>query len=148
MPAEPGADNYGFPDPVVIKPERECRLDDPRPIIDLIGLQDPIKENPFKVVGVVDATANFKQYKLHWGEGENPTEWHALQQDWITTPMRSAGVLAEWDVSELDGKVITLRVTMHSTQNTEVTEKVHALLHAAHANSFANPNGYTDPAAD
>ena len=117
------ADNYGFPDPVVIKPERECRLDDPRPIIDLIGLQDPIKENPFKVVGVVDATANFKQYKLHWGEGENPTEWHALQQDWIMTPMRSAGVLAEWDVSELDGKVITLRVTMHSTQNTEVQKK-------------------------
>jgi len=117
------ADNYGFPDPLVIKPERECRLDDPRPIIDLIGLQDAITENPFKVVGVVDATANFKQYKLHWGEGENPTEWNALQEDWITTPMRSAGVLTEWDVSELDGKVITLRVTLHSTQNTEVQKK-------------------------
>ena len=117
------ADNYGFPDPLVIKPERECRLDDPRPIIDLIGLQDAITENPFKVVGVVDATANFKQYKLHWGEGEDPTEWNALQEDWITTPMRSAGVLTEWDVSELDGKVITLRVTLHSTQNTEVQKK-------------------------
>jgi penicillin-binding protein 1C len=117
------ADRYGFPDPLVIKPERECRLDDPRPIIDLVNLQNPIIENPFQVVGVVDATANFKQYKLHWGEGENPTQWNALQEDWITTPMRSAGVLAEWDVSELDGKVITLRVTLHSTQNTEVQKK-------------------------
>ena len=117
------ADNYGFPDPLVIKPERECRLDDPRPIIDIMGLQDAIIENPFKVVGVVDATANFKQYKLHWGEGENPSQWNPLQEDWITTPMRSAGVLTEWDVSELDGKVITLRVTLHSTQNTEVQKK-------------------------
>jgi len=117
------ADRYGFPDPLVIKPERECRLDDPRPIIDLVNLQNPIIESPFQVVGVVDATANFKQYKLHWGEGENPTQWNALQEDWITTPMRSAGVLAEWDVSELDGKVITLRVTLHSTQNTEVQKK-------------------------
>jgi len=117
------ADNYGFPDPLVIKPERECRLDDPRPIIDLMGLQNDITENPFKVVGVIDATANFKQYKLHWGEGENPSQWNPLQEDWITTPMRSAGVLTEWDVSELDGKVITLRVTLHSTQNTEVQKK-------------------------
>ncbi len=117
------ADRYGFPDPLVIKPERECRLDDPRPIIDLVNLHNPIIENPFQVVGVVDATANFKQYKLHWGEGENPTQWNALQEDWITTPMRSAGVLAEWDVSELDGKEITLRVTLHSTQNTEVQKK-------------------------
>jgi penicillin-binding protein 1C len=117
------ADKYGFPDPLVIKPERECRLDDPRPIIDLVNLQNPITENPFQVVGVVDATANFKQYKLHWGEGENPTQWNALQEDWIMTPMRSAGVLAEWDVSELDGKTITLRVTLHSTQNTEVQKK-------------------------
>lgn len=117
------ADRYGFPDPLVIKPERECRLDDPRPIIDLVNLQSPIAENPFQVVGVVDATANFKQYKLHWGEGENPTQWNALQEDWIRTPMRSAGVLTEWDVSELDGKVITLRVTLHSTQNTEVQKK-------------------------
>ncbi len=117
------ADNYGFPDPLVIKPERECRLDDPRPIIELIGLQNTITESPLKVVGVIDATANFKQYKLHWGEGENPTDWNPLQTDWITTPMRSAGVLTEWDVSGLDGKVITLRVTLHSTQNTEVQKK-------------------------
>ena len=117
------ADRYGFPDPLVIKPERECRLDDPRPIIDIMGLQNAITENPFKVVGVVDATANFKQYKLHWGEGENPSQWFPLQEDWITTPMRSAGVLTEWDVSELDGKTITLRVTLHSTQNTEVQKK-------------------------
>ena len=126
LKTEPGrawADNYGFPDPLVIKPERECRLDDPRPVIDLIGLQNIITESPLKIVGVIDATANFKQYKLHWGEGENPTQWNPLQTDWITTPMRSAGVLNEWDVSELDGKVITLRVTLHSTQNTEVQKK-------------------------
>ena len=115
------ADDYGFPEPVVVMPERECRMDDPRAIIDLIGLSDGavISENPYKIVGVVDATANFKQFKIHWGEGENPTEWFPLM-DWRQTPVRSAEEIYTWDLSEIEATQITIRVTMHSTINTEV----------------------------
>ena len=99
---EPGkqwADDYGFPDPVVVLPERECRMDDPRALIDLVGLADGaiIKENPYQIVGVVDATANFKQFKIHWGSGDNPSEWHPLN-DWQTMPVRSAAKILEWDM--------------------------------------------------
>lgn len=120
-PGKQWADNYGFPDPLVILPERECRLDDPRPIIDLLGLGPgaEITENPYGIVGVVDATANFKQFKLHWGIGENPTEWNSLM-DWSTTPIRSADEILSWDMTDIDAEVITIRVTLHSTTNTEV----------------------------
>ncbi len=119
------ADRYGFPDPLVIKPERECRLDDPRPIIDLVGIQDggSIRENPFVIAGVIDATANFKQFKLHWGEGSNPTEWIPLTVDWVTQPISSAAEIFSWDLEDLDVDTITLRVTLHSTMNTEVQKK-------------------------
>ncbi len=109
----------------MIKPERECRLDDPRPIISLIGVSDNvvIKDNPFVIAGVVDATANFKQFKIHWGEGPDPTEWKPLTPDWITYPISSAAEILSWDMTDIDADVITLRVTMHSTINTEVQKK-------------------------
>ena len=125
QPGRDWANNNGFPDPIVIKPERECRLDDPRPIIDLVGVSDNavIHENPFVIAGVVDATANFKQFKIHWGKGPDPTEWYPLTPDWITYPITSAAEILSWDMTDIDADVITLRVTMHSTINTEVQKK-------------------------
>lgn len=125
---QPGRDwarNNGFPDPLVIKPERECRLDDPRPIIELIGVSEngTIKESPFVIAGVIDATANFKQFKIHWGKGPDPNEWYPLTPDWITRPVTSAAEILTWDMEDIDADVITLRVTLHSTINTEVQKK-------------------------
>jgi membrane peptidoglycan carboxypeptidase len=125
QPGRDWAKNHGFPDLLVIKPERECRLDDPRPIIQLIGVSDNavINENPFVIAGVIDATANFKQFKIHWGKGPDPTEWYPLTPDWITNPITSAAEILQWDLTDVDEDVITLRVTLHSTINTEVQKK-------------------------
>ncbi len=125
QPGRDWAKNHGFPDPLVIKPERECRLDDPRPIIHLIGVSDNavINENPFVIAGVIDATANFKQFKIHWGKGPDPTEWYPLTPNWITNPITSAAEILQWDLTDVDEDVITLRVTLHSTINTEVQKK-------------------------
>ena len=125
QPGRDWAKNNGFPDPLVIKPERECRLDDPRPIISLIGINENtvIRENPFVIAGVVDATANFKQFKIHWGEGSDPSQWNALTPDWITYPISSAAEIMQWDMTDINADVITLRVTLHSTINTEVQKK-------------------------
>ncbi len=116
------ATSVGFPDPLVILPERDCRADDPRPIINLVGIYDggTVTENPLKIAGVIDATANFKQFIIHWGIGEEPSQWIRLSEDWSTVPVRSEDLILEWDLSEIDETVITLRVTMHSTMNTEV----------------------------
>lgn len=116
------ARNAGFPDPLVILPERECRADDPRPIINLVGIHDggTVTENPLPIAGVIDATANFKQFIIHWGVGHDPDEWHRLTDDWHHEPIRSEDLIKEWDLSEMEETLITIRVTMHSTMNTEV----------------------------
>ena len=100
-------------------------MDDPRPIIDLVGIHDggAITERPFVIAGVVDATANFKQFKIHWGVGADPTEWHSLTPEWITMPVSSTAEIVTWDLEGVDVPVITLRVTLHSTINTEVQKK-------------------------
>ena len=125
QPGRDWASGKGFPDPLVVKPERECRADDPRPIIELHGIGDGvvIRDNPFVISGVLDATANFKQVTLHWGSGTDPTEWHRIVPDWITYPISSPSEIVRWDLTDIDETVITLRVTMHSTQNTEVQKK-------------------------
>lgn len=125
LETEPGrewARNAGFPEPIVVLPERECRADDPRPIINLVGIYDggTVTENPLKIAGVIDATANFKQFIIHWGVGEDPEEWHRVTDDWVLEPIRSESLIAEWDLSEIEETLITIRVTMHSTMNTEV----------------------------
>jgi hypothetical protein len=58
------AHENGFPDPFVILPERECRADDPRAIIDMVTLADgrTISENPFKIVGVIERSREFQEF--------------------------------------------------------------------------------------
>jgi hypothetical protein len=115
----------GFPDPLVVKPERECRADDPRPIIELLGISDgyTIRDNLYLFRGVLDASANFKQVILHWGEGVEPTSWERITSDWITHPITSASDITSWNLNDIQASVVTIRVTMHSTNNTEVQKK-------------------------
>ncbi|HQH58230.1 MAG: hypothetical protein GX415_01280 [Chloroflexi bacterium] len=118
------AHENGFPDPFVILPERECRADDPRAIIDMVTLADgrTISENPFKIVGVIDATANFKDFRIDWGEGEKPAEWNTLV-DWETTPVRSAQEIYEWDLTDITAEIVTVRIRLRSTTDTQVEKK-------------------------
>jgi len=118
------AHDHDFPDPFVILPDRECRADDPRAIIDMVTLVDgrTISENPFKIVGVIDATANFKEFKIDWGEGEKPGEWKTLV-DWENTPVRSAEEIYSWDLTEVTAEIVTVRIRLRSTTDTQVEKK-------------------------
>jgi len=116
--------NYDFGDPFLIRPDRECRVDDPRPLIELIGLQPGavIRENPYKISGVINATANFRDFRLEWGEGPDPQEWHVLV-DWNNDAAVSPQVIYEWDMKDIKESIITIRVVMRSTKDTEVEKK-------------------------
>jgi hypothetical protein len=81
-----------------------------------------ISENPFKIVGVIDATANFKEFKIDWGEGEKPNEWKTLV-DWEKTPVRSAQEIYTWDLSGITAELVTVRIRMRSTVDTQVEKK-------------------------
>ncbi|MEN6556065.1 MAG: transglycosylase domain-containing protein [Anaerolineaceae bacterium] len=123
-PGKNWAQDNGFPDPFVILPERECRADDPRAVIDMVTLTDgrTITENPFKIVGVIDATANFKEFKIDWGEGEKPGEWNTLV-DWENTPVRSAEEIYSWDLTGVTAEIVTVRIRLRSTVDTQVEKR-------------------------
>ncbi|HEY9088145.1 MAG TPA: transglycosylase domain-containing protein [Anaerolineaceae bacterium] len=116
----------GFDDPIYFTPERECRLDDPRPTIAFAGLNDnqTINESPLDIYGVVFATQNFRDWRLEWGVGDDPLEWKPLIEQ-SNQEFRDPQKLYTWDMKDVPpGEMISLRLYMNSTQNTFAERKI------------------------
>jgi penicillin-binding protein 1C len=111
--------NLGFTTPLVFVPERACRADDPRPVITLTGLTDgqTISTSPFEIKGMITATQNFDYFRIEWGEGAEPSSWEVLVDN-ERDPQETPGLLHEWNLEEIEPGVITLRVYIHSTEDT------------------------------
>jgi hypothetical protein len=117
------AASNGFPDPLVILPERECQADDPHAIIELnLANGQTLHDNPFKINGIIDATANFRDFRIDWGEGEDPAEWNTLV-DWNPDPAHSPQDIYEWDLTDVQAPVVTVRVTIRSTVDTQAEKR-------------------------
>jgi membrane peptidoglycan carboxypeptidase len=117
------AEANGFEEGVIFTPERECRADDPRPKLAITSPKEneTITSSPLEIVGQADATQNFDYFQLEWGRGEDPVEWEVLEKR--DSPLSQAEDIVSWDISELDAGPITLRLFMHSTQDTTTEVK-------------------------
>ncbi len=120
------AESQGFPQPVVFAPDRECKEGDPHPTIHFAGLNDGqrITDGSLDIYAVVYATDNFKDYRLEWGKGDNPGNWHLLK-DGLTAQYRTPELIYTWDMGDdvpLSG-TITLRLYMNSTQGGAYAER-------------------------
>jgi membrane peptidoglycan carboxypeptidase len=113
------AKEMGFSTPLFFVPERECTASDPHVIISLAGISDGdvIRSDKLKIRGVITATSNFDYYKIDWGKGSDPVSWKKLVKK-EETPQESEGLLYEWDLSEMEPGIITLRIYVHSTEDT------------------------------
>jgi tetratricopeptide (TPR) repeat protein len=65
-----------------------------------------------QVQGLADMD-NFLFYKVEWGVGESPTEWHVITL--AEQPVVTAGVLTEWDTAALEPGIYKLRLTTVDT---------------------------------
>jgi penicillin-binding protein 1C len=119
------AKNNGFSSPLFFAPPRECTESDPRPLIEIVGLINgqSINASPLEIIGVIDATANFKDYKIEYGEGEQPNTWKPLVEN-VTIPQRSPSKLYEWDLKDVPPGAITLKITLFSTNETYAEKKI------------------------
>lgn len=116
----------GFEDPIYFTPERECRLDDPRPTLLFAGLNDnqTIDSAPLDIYGVAFATRNFRDWRLEWGEGDDPEDWRPLIQS-SNQEIRDTQKLYTWDMEDVPpGEVVTLRLYMNSTEGTFAERKI------------------------
>ncbi|HSF80866.1 MAG TPA: transglycosylase domain-containing protein [Anaerolineales bacterium] len=118
------ADSIGFERPVTFAPDRECRADDARPQIAILAPRsgDTITTSPLDIFGQATATQFFDYYRLEYGLGEDPVEWKLLDER--KQPLAQPDKLYSWDLAEVPGGMITLRLYMHSTEDTFAEVKV------------------------
>ncbi|MCL4559363.1 MAG: transglycosylase domain-containing protein [Chloroflexi bacterium] len=123
---EDWAVSLGFTKPITFAPERACKADDPRPILSFTGLSDGqiITANTLDINGVVDASADFGEYRLDYGVGDNPSEWKTLMEHG-TAPIKQPGKIYTWDLKDMPAGRITLRLYLQSSKNTYAVKKIH-----------------------
>jgi membrane peptidoglycan carboxypeptidase len=113
------AKEMGFSTPLFFAPERACRADDPQPVIKFSGISDGemIKSSPLKISGIVKASESFDYYQLEWGRGSDPVKWKTLVEH-EESPQETSGVLYEWDLDDIKPGIITIKLTLFSTEDT------------------------------
>lgn len=118
------AEKMGFKKPIVFAPERACKTDDPRPKVEFLQPRndDTITSPELDIYAIADATKNFKSYQLDYGLGAEPKEWETLLKS--NEPSNGSDKIYHWDVSELPAGLVTLRLTIFSSQDTYAELKI------------------------
>jgi membrane peptidoglycan carboxypeptidase len=113
------AESMDFSKPLFFVPDRACRADDPRPVINLTGISDgdTVKTSPLEIRGMVTATENFGYYRIEWGRGSDPVSWKVLVDN-VNSPQETPDTLYEWDLEDVKPGIITLKIYVHSTDDT------------------------------
>jgi membrane carboxypeptidase/penicillin-binding protein PbpC len=113
------AEDMGFSQPLFFAPDRACRADDPRPIINLTGFSDgdTIEASELIIAGMITATEHFDFYRIEWGKGNEPISWEVLVDN-TKVPQESEDEIYKWDLREIDSGIITLKVYVYSTEDT------------------------------
>jgi hypothetical protein len=118
------ASKNGFKSPIFFAPTKACSEDQPRPILSIASPddEDRIGKSPLDIYGQADATDNFYMYRLQYGRGENPVEWEQIYRKKV--PVDEPELIYEWDVSDIEPGIITLRLYMESTEGTYAETRI------------------------
>ena len=118
------AQGNGFSENLFLAPERECRGDDPRPTILFANLQNgqTINSSPLDIYAVVNASNQFKRFRLEWGRGDDPGDWKLLVDN-LTNQYRNPEKIYTWDLDKIPTGTVTLRIYMESTEDGKFAER-------------------------
>ena len=119
------AKEMGFKKPFIFTPPRACQETDPHPKIEFIHPKDgdTINTSILDIYAIINATQNFKSYQVDFGIGSDPDHWENITAG--NDPSTGQEKLTSWDISELPSGLITLRITLISTQDTSAELKIH-----------------------
>jgi hypothetical protein len=117
-PGRDWANNNGLNPPVLFKPERECGFGDPRPSIQFAGISDDqmINSSPLDIYAVVDASEQFKDFRLEYGLGNEPNEWKVLLEG-VKEAVKYPDLIDVWFLNEIPPGKVTLRIYLNSTED-------------------------------
>jgi hypothetical protein len=103
-------DSHDLPREPTYAPERECKVGDPQPVIE-IDLSDGqvITEPVLEIRGSAYAEEGFRHWRLEYGLGANPDSWSALAESNDPAENRTLHV---WSLSGVPNGTVTLRLTL------------------------------------
>jgi hypothetical protein len=103
-------EDRGLPRKPYYAPERECRADDPQPILDL-QLEDGqvITDSLLEIKGSAAAEEGFKKWVLEYGAGAEPAAWSVLAES--DKPIKNDTLYA-WDLFNMPVGIVSLRLTL------------------------------------
>ena len=107
------------------KPERECSADDPRPLLEFTNLHevDTVTESPLDIRAIINVTkGDFTGWRLEYGRGQDPSEWTLLAEG--RNKYEQPDSIFEWDLDEVDGDRITLRLYLMNGEDFHAEERV------------------------
>jgi 1A family penicillin-binding protein len=114
-------DNRGLPRNPQFAPDRECKADDPQPVIDLnFADGQQITSLPLEIKGSAFAEQGFRGWRLEYSTASNPDFWIFLTQS--NTPVRN-GTFFTWDYSTVYEESVMLKLTLIG-ENAEVDKRV------------------------
>ncbi len=117
--------DLGFSDPIRFAPMRECQPDDARPIIEISTPNEGqiITISPLDIFGKLDVSADFQNFILEYGVGDNPIAWNQLSEG--NQPINQPAKIYSWDLKSITPGMITLKITMHSIRGGFAERKIH-----------------------
>jgi hypothetical protein len=103
-------EDRGLPRKPYYAPERECRADDPQPILELqLEEGQVITDSLLEIKGSAAAAEGFKKWALEYGAGAEPAAWSVLAES--DKPIKN-GTLYAWDLSSAPVGIVSLRLTL------------------------------------
>jgi penicillin-binding protein 1C len=119
------AEDMGFTDPILFAPPRDCQVNDPHPIIEISLLTEgqTITTSPLDIFAKIDASADFKNYTLSYGLGDNPIDWKPLTEN--NQPVSQPTKIYSWGLNDVPQGVITLKFTINSIRGGYAERKIH-----------------------
>jgi penicillin-binding protein 1C len=114
------AEKMGFEDPIMFIPERECRADDPRPIIEMNSPVNgqTVTANPLSFIGRISASPeqDFRSFRIDYSLEDSPHNFIPLGESY--QPIRGAEHFFSWDVQEFPSGIVHVRIRVESQRNT------------------------------
>lgn len=125
------AEEMGFKEPIRFAPPRACDVNDPHPIIDITSPINgqTITTSPLDIMGKIDVSADFSDYKIEYGIGNDPAEWRELTT--VNQPFSQPGKIYSWDLYSIPPGEVTIKITMHSVHGGYAERFIHINLQVA-----------------
>jgi hypothetical protein len=122
---EAWAEEMGFSQPIFFVPDRECRAEDPRPLLKFTAPRDgdTITRSPLEIFAQAGATGDFDFWELEYGTGSDPVQWERLERDGAA--FNEPGKLYDWDIKDLPAGEVTLKLTIRSVNDTYAETQIH-----------------------